>query len=446
MCACEIDSFQISTLILPIDSLVFGTLLVTSSDSERQSCGLRVKIMSLGVYPTVTGGAEIHTYYQARRLVERGHGVTVLVESKKGVPRQGRIDGFTMISLGLPLPAIGLVSVILDGLVRLLSRKNETDVLHVQYCIYYSLSAYLFNILTSKPYVVSCRGSDVIWVRKNPFWKLVQRRVLKRAAFVTAVSDEIRRILELDYGIPREKIGIVPNGIDETEFQEVRVLRPKSDHDSVAFLGSLRPVKDPLTALRAFRLAHIAFPQFKLEIVGDGPLRTQLEKYVKDNNLVESVTITGSVNHKKALAALAKADFFLMSSVSEGFPNALLEAMSLGKTVIATAVGGVNDLVENGRSGLLVPAKSPEKLSEALVRVLADRELARRMGEAAQETSRDYTWDAVINRYLSIYDCILGSIGPLDDSAGQAQAGKLHLRALARVPSKRRTHSDARSC
>lgn len=339
-------------------------------------------------------------------MAKRGHNVLVLVESKKGVPKQSKIEGFSVVSLGSSIPVIGLVLVVLEGLVRLLVRKNGTEVVHVNYFIYYSLSAYLFNIITARPYVISCRGSDIMFVRRNALWKSIQRMVLSRAALVTVVSEEIRGILESEYNVPRRKISVIPNGIDKAEIEEVLSLAEAKDPSGIVYLGSFRPVKDPLTALRAFQRVHRDYPRSKLTMVGDGPLRAPLERYIINVGLSGAVTLTGNVNHRRALLELAQSGIFLMSSLSEGFPNALLEAMALGKTVVATAVGGVTDLVDGGHNGLLAPPRSPERMAEALDQVLADRNLALRLGDQARETSKSYTWGNITTRYLDIYENI----------------------------------------
>lgn len=327
----------------------------------------------------------------------------MLTDAQRGVPKHYRIDGFSVVNLGSSIPIIGLVLIVLEGFIRMLVMRKEIDIVHVQYSLYFALSAHLLNVFTGKPYVVSCRGYDIVYVRKSRFWKNVQRLVFSRAMTVTAVSQQIRRILLDEYGLAESKVKVVPNGIDEREVADALSSASAKDSKSIVYLANLRPVKDPMTAVKAFRLALATVPNLKLTIVGSGPLRGKVESYLRENGLGDSVKLKGNLSHGRALLELAGASFFLMSSVSEGFPNSLLEAMATGNTVIATDVGGVSDLVVDDYNGLLVPPRSPGKLASALARAASDNELAQRLAHEARKTSQSFSWDKIINDYLSIY-------------------------------------------
>jgi glycosyltransferase involved in cell wall biosynthesis len=149
-------------------------------------------------------------------------------------------------------------------------------------------------------------------------------------------------------------------------------------------VGRLAAPKDPLTLVRALARVH---EPFTARIVGEGPDRPAVEAAIREAGLVDTVELMGDRGDVPQL--LADSDVFVLSSRSEGAPLSILEAMAAGLPVVASAVGGVPELVEDGVTGVLVPPEDPAALAAALVRLLADRELRRRLGCAGRERVRD---------------------------------------------------------
>lgn len=143
------------------------------------------------------------------------------------------------------------------------------------------------------------------------------------------------------------------------------------------------------------------FPNVKLEIVGDGPLRADLQAQIEKLDLSESVKLAGQSDH--VACHLAAADIFILSSRSEGLPIALLEAMSAGLPCIATQVEGVDEVLVEGEHGLTVPVENPEALAQAILQLLRNPEARGRMGAAARlHVSKFHTVDHMCERYLEL--------------------------------------------
>ncbi|HWP02923.1 MAG TPA: glycosyltransferase, partial [Gemmatimonadaceae bacterium] len=159
--------------------------------------------------------------------------------------------------------------------------------------------------------------------------------------------------------------------------------------------------------LQAFALLVQRVPRqlqetMRLVIVGGGPERSTLERLATDLGIAERVCFAGAIAHTPALPSLF--DVVALSSESEGFPNAVVEAMAAARPVVATAVGGVVDAVEHGVTGLLVPPRSPEAMAEALRAILTQPDQARRMGIAAQQRARErYHVRQVVPRLEEVY-------------------------------------------
>jgi glycosyltransferase involved in cell wall biosynthesis len=149
-------------------------------------------------------------------------------------------------------------------------------------------------------------------------------------------------------------------------------------------------------------------PGVRLMLVGDGPDRHSVESLIKHLDLKEQVFLTG---FRSDVANLLRcSDVVALVSQTESAPLTLLEGMSSGLPVVATSVGGIPEIVEDGVNGFLVQPKSPESIAEKILELNSDRDLRRRLGEAARRTVLErYTAEKVVSQYLDIYDKVLTS-------------------------------------
>jgi glycosyltransferase involved in cell wall biosynthesis len=208
-------------------------------------------------------------------------------------------------------------------------------------------------------------------------------RLVRPLTTVTVCIAEHERAAGLAAGTCRAAgTVVIPNAIDAKAV-------PRARHDRaipvLVAVGRLKAPKDFLTLVRAIAL----LPQDSCEclIVGEGPDRAELDAEIERLRLRDRVTLAGERSDVPEL--LAGADVFVLSSASEGMPISVLEAMAAGLPVVATSVGGVPELVADGENGFLVDPGDPEGLASALGRLLADRELRRRLGEAGHARVRE---------------------------------------------------------
>jgi len=131
-------------------------------------------------------------------------------------------------------------------------------------------------------------------------------------------------------------------------------------------------------------------------ICGDGPERTQLEQLAKDLGVTDRIYFAGQRNRKAALALMADCDIFVLASTYEGLPHVVLEAMSLGLPVIATSVGGIPELVQDGETGVLIEDGDAETLSAAVLRLIASPELLQRMKNKAQLKAKTFSLSRMV--------------------------------------------------
>lgn len=234
------------------------------------------------------------------------------------------------------------------------------------------------------------------------------------AEAVVAVSQGYADYIERK-GVPKGKIRVVHNAIDVEAFRGPTDSEPDALHDIgvwpsgflIATVGRLSPEKGQADLLRAFSSVHRRFPGTSLLIVGDGPSRPYLEALVgEDRN--EGVHFVG---FRKDVAKILRCiDLFVLPSHTEGLPNVLLEAFACSKPAVATDVGGVSEIIEQGINGFLVPPSRPDLLAGAIERCLENAEFARRMGEIGYCKVRSgFTFKGQNVKLEKIYDTILSN-------------------------------------
>lgn len=247
--------------------------------------------------------------------------------------------------------------------------------------------------------------------------RIANKILLKVTDKIVAVSESIRRdIIKYD-GIDSSKILVIPNGIDterfkpEGNFANIReeFLINKSDI-VIGFIGRIVSVKGLEYLIDALLFLKEEFKNIKLLITGEGSLLDSLYEKAKENNVHDSIIFTGK--RRDIPDILSCTDIFVMPSIAEGLPNALLEAMAMGKPIVATEVGGIPEVIKNGHSGILVPARNPEALATAIKDLITNDQLAAKMGQTARNfVLKDYSIVEIAQKWQTLYLSILREKG-----------------------------------
>jgi glycosyltransferase involved in cell wall biosynthesis len=245
--------------------------------------------------------------------------------------------------------------------------------------------------------------------------RALKRSELARADAVTAVCDAVAETLVRDYGVDRARVRVVPNGTElpdeAVEWDEARVTRARLGATRARPLwvcaARLEEQKGQDVLLDAAALLRDRGLDFMIALAGDGSLRASLEARAARLGLSERVMFLGQVEEIGPL--LRAADVVVLPSRWEGLPLALLEALVRARPVVASEVGGVPEVIEDGVHGLLVPAGEPGALADALERLHRNPEAAEQLGvEGALRVSESYTWARVVERFEAVYDEVLG--------------------------------------
>lgn len=346
-----------------------------------------------------TGGAQKQVVQLAAHMHRRGwpvRGVVSLLPiERKPVELTDR--GIASYSLGVGTKANAVCAV--ARAIRLL-RRLRPDVL-VTFLFHATLVGGLARPWAGAPPMVSSiRGEGMAGSRRN--LRFAIQRGMSRATVVN--SRRVAMRIGGDHGRLPSDLHVIHNGIEP---QNGRAGEPKLSRENLGLterdfvwlaVGSLLPVKDYETLLRAFSALERRFRP-KLLVAGDGPLREDLTKEIQRLRLESRVTLLGARRDVDDLLHLT--DAFVMSSRSEGMPNALMEAMAAGKPVVATRVGGVEELVTQGQEGYLVEPGHADELAHAMTRLMSlpagPREALGRTGQ--MRVVRDHGWDAVLSEW-----------------------------------------------
>jgi glycosyltransferase involved in cell wall biosynthesis len=187
----------------------------------------------------------------------------------------------------------------------------------------------------------------------------------------------------------RPPVAIFPTYTDLESFV-VEPRRPLPETPAVAWVGVLQRVKNPEVLARAWPLVSERVPEARLAVVGDGPLRPVIEALRRQ--FPERVETIPCLSPREVAQLLDRSTALVLPSWTEGFGRVAIEAFTRGRPVVGSAVGGIPDIVQPERNGLLVPPGDEQRLADALVRVLADRPLAERLGEAAARAAHRFQW------------------------------------------------------
>ena len=235
-------------------------------------------------------------------------------------------------------------------------------------------------------------------------------RLLSKLTFsIVADSANVAKFLSSRVNVPGRKLKTIYNGVNCKRLNininaqsKKREIGRGGSEQIVGIVGRLVLVKDHVNLLCAFKKVINEVSRVKLLIIGDGELKDYLVKYAHDLKITQKVKFLG--NRFDVPDLLKTMDVFVISSLSEGFSIALLEAIASGIPVVATNVGGNAEIIEHGVSGLLVPPKDPNEISKMIVSLLKNKEMAKKIGERGQRKVRaDFSFEKMKEKYQSVY-------------------------------------------
>ena len=352
-----------------------------------------------------------HTAELTRALDRRGVVQTVLTTRPPTAPYFQRLgDHARVIRLGLPIrrfrqlyaPQAAIIAPILAA---------RSDVVHVH--LGEDLAVLPIGAAAARlhrlPLVLTIHTSlrhtlavsDLRSALLKTIGGLIERWGEHSAEAVSVITSRLHRLLLSD-GVDENRVHLIPPGVDPSLFEGpfedpfAGIRRPR-----VLFVGRLAPQKGVSTLVEAAGL--LKDPSARILLVGDGPERPKLERDAERLGVDDRLHFVGFFAHDRLPAVFAHADLLVLPSLYEELGTVLLEAMQAALPIVASKTGGIPDVIENGVNGMLVPPGDPEALARAIDCLLADRKLACRLSEGAQERAKDYDWEVLAERVLRVY-------------------------------------------
>jgi len=369
------------------------------------------ELLSIGVlcHPTY-GGSGVVASELALSLAARGH--TVHLFSHQVPPRLARSSGPVQmhVSQGLPYPLFSSTPhdlAITSSILRV-HQDEPLDILHAHYALPHAVSAILARAAAEAegrraPRVVTTlHGTDITIVGSDPSYAPLTQYLITASDAATAVSQSLARDTARHFcpGVSPCSIEVIPNFVDTERFAPVAEL-PVGAPPRAVHVSNFRPVKRVPWLVEAFARATEGTPA-ELVLVGDGPDRQPAMEVARRLKLGRRISFLGERDALPGL--LAPADVFLLSSHEESFGLSALEAMSCGVPVVATAVGGVPEVIRDGVTGLLAAVDDPAGYAERIRELLFDRPRARAMGRAARaDVLERWGRDRIVEMYERLY-------------------------------------------
>ena len=345
-------------------------------------------------------GGEQQAFYLIRGLAEAGYPVLAA-----GIPRGEFVDRLSSCR-GVQVIHAPLLTEWDFWSVRKLTRVVRdfaVDIVHAHTSHTHSLAC-LTKLFCPSVKVLVTRRVD--FAPNRNFWT---RWKYKRADEIVAISDCIRQVLE-DFGVESDRIRVIHSAQDPRRLDHTPACLTEfgisAGSPVLLCPAALVGHKDHATLIRAMKAIVTQKPDVHLLLAGEGELRGAIESQISELGIAGNVHLLG---YRKDVPALMKsADLFVLSSKMEGLGSTIIEAMFCGLPIVACASGGIPELVKNEETGLLVPAQDAQGFAEAVIRLLNDKELAKRLASQAKAfAAKNFHVDNMVSQYIALYEELL---------------------------------------
>ncbi len=361
-------------------------------------------------YHPFIGGAEIAVQEVAKRLKGEFDFFIFTARLRRDLPRREARPEGTIIRVGVG----GAVDKWLFLLWGVLSALGERRRLRGRRTLLWGMDisagsgvAAVLNFLIPKPpFVFTVQyGYGEERIERGRFGLINRgfRFMLRRADALTAISTYLADIARR-YGC-RRPVEVIPNGVSVEQFRAAARQRKNQPGATVITVGRLVPKNAVDTLIRAIAVIKPNIPAIRCHILGDGPERQALEALACSLKVESAIQFFGSVPYEAVPQRLAAADVFVRASRSEGMGNAFVEALAAGLPIIGTPVGGINDIIRDGQTGLFCRVDDPRDLAQKIERLLNDRELAGRIVTHGQAmVAERFSWDSIARSYGQTFE------------------------------------------
>lgn len=287
-------------------------------------------------------------------------------------------------------------------------KKESINLIHAHWIIPQGFISYIIYKLYKIPYIITSHGSDIAGVTG---FKSIKKIVLKNAQKITVVSQFLKNeILNTIDSTLKDKISILPMGVDFKLFEKGKYsknlkIKYHINGPFLLYVGRLSPEKGVKFLILAMKTIIKKFNNAKLIIVGDGSLKKDLVNLTKELDLNKNIIFTGQIPKSELPKFYATADVFIGPSLREGLGLTFIESIVCDCPVIGTKVGGIPDIIEDNKTGLLVQPKNPNEIANAVIKILKNTQLKQNfIKNAKNKIKKYYSWETTIGKFEYIYN------------------------------------------
>ncbi len=293
--------------------------------------------------------------------------------------------------------------------------KHDLDLLHVHYAIPHATSAWIAREMlegSTLPTVTTLHGTDITLVGSHPSFHAITSFSILKSDGITAVSTFLKDATVRNFGVPAERIEVIPNFVDTTVYRPGREpchrasLAPGGEK-ILMHVSNFRPVKRVRDVVDVYARVAEHIPA-RLVMIGDGPERPRARERAEELGVSDGVSFLGK--HASVDELLPCADLFLLPSETESFGLVALEAMACGAPVVASNVGGLPEVVPHEEAGYLFPSGDIEAMSDGALEILRDEAVHARFAAAGRQVAVErFSSEAIVSVYESYYESVLGA-------------------------------------
>lgn len=378
---------------------------------------LRICMLIARFYPEI-GGTELQALRLSQALKARGINVFIVTQRLKNLKKFEEINGLKIHRLFSPGQGrFASFIFMLSSLMFLVRKRAEYDIIHVHLASSPAISACLAGRILNKKVVVKLGGArqtgDIVTSRKTFLGRIKLAFLRQYVDIFVYPSKEIEKEL-LNANFQLEKCKYMPNGVDIYQFSPVSINEKDKLRQQLGlpqtkiaiFVGRLETGKGMEWLLEVWGKIVKNIPQSSLIILGEGNMKYKLEKLAIIHKIENSVKFIGCQENVNVY--LQAADVFVFPSEGEGLANSLLEAMACGLPIVATNIGGTNEIIINSKNGILVNFQDSQALMEHISSLFKDQSRAQELGQYARKTVEDnYSLENISQQYSDLYKNLL---------------------------------------
>lgn len=361
---------------------------------------MKILRISSDLYPGVVGGLGIHAHNLSISQAELGNEVTVLTNS---LISKDLCSSTPYEIIQFPTKVQVLGNSISPSICNYIFKERKNfDIIHAHSHLFFSTNCTaLAKKMGSSPLIITNHGiysqsvpMGIQRLSMKTFW----RWTLNSADRIICYTYEEKRNL-IRNGITGSKIEVIHNGIDINLFSPGK----KEPRNQILWVGRYTPGKSVEYLIRAFEIVNEKFPNTKLVMIGDGPLKKSIEKMIRIKNLQNNVIMKNNISNLEIYQEYQHSKIFALSSIEEGVPRTILEALSCEVPVVCSDLPQLRGIVKG--NGLLVEPRNSDEFAQSLMSLLTDNKMSREFGEEGRnKIVKNYSWNDTVEKTMELYE------------------------------------------